>query len=522
MDHDRRNDRTPATRRATDFMPVAVSPSKHVGAGQSAPSPLRCPTWPRPWMAAAGQGGCRGSSPTPGRTDGWQSSPWRPRQPSHCSRSPRPWRSGTWSTWCWPSRGAASGRGSACWWSSPCSTSGRPSSAALLGPPGLLDVQFDMRNDLAAALSRLDGAGQDRLQTGQVVSRSISDVTLCRGCWSFRCLTGNALLFVVSLSSWRSCPPLLTVVALAVGRRCGGWACARGATCSRRTGPPSSRPARSPATSRPPSPACAWSRASARRTASSTGSTVGARRLFGARMRVVRFTARYNPLLQAVPALGQVGRAGAGRLAGAARRDHPRHVPGLRHLPRRAGLARCASWPPCSPSGQQARAGVERVLRDHRRPAGAHRRSRRRAAAGRPADGRARRRHLRPHDDRPVLSGCRCGSSRARPSRSSAPPARASPASSLLLPRFYDLGSGRGADRRRRRPRPGARALRARSGVVFEDSFLFSDSVAANIAFGRPGRHRRGGARPPPAPRRPTASSRAARRATTPSSASRA
>ena len=33
----------------------------------------------------------------------------------------------------------------------------------------------------------------------------------------------------------------------------------------------------------------------------------GARRLFGARMRVVAFTARYNPALQAVPALGQVG-----------------------------------------------------------------------------------------------------------------------------------------------------------------------------------------------------------------------
>ena len=33
----------------------------------------------------------------------------------------------------------------------------------------------------------------------------------------------------------------------------------------------------------------------------------GARRLYGARMRVVRFTSRYNPLLQAVPALGQVG-----------------------------------------------------------------------------------------------------------------------------------------------------------------------------------------------------------------------
>lgn len=43
-----------------------------------------------------------------------------------------------------------------------------------------LDVQLDLRDDVAVALSRLDGPGQDRLQTGQTVSRSISDITLDR------------------------------------------------------------------------------------------------------------------------------------------------------------------------------------------------------------------------------------------------------------------------------------------------------------------------------------------------------
>jgi ATP-binding cassette, subfamily B, bacterial len=81
-----------------------------------------------------------------------------------------------------------------------------------------LDVQYDLRNDLAASLARLDGPGQDRLQTGQTVSRSISDVTLVQGLLAFLPnLTGNALLFVVSVVVMAWLSPLLTVVAIAVG-----------------------------------------------------------------------------------------------------------------------------------------------------------------------------------------------------------------------------------------------------------------------------------------------------------------
>src|SRR5262249_56599929 len=59
-------------------------------------------------------------------------------------------------------------------------------------------------------------------------------------------------------------------------------------------------------------------------------------------------------------------------------------------------------------------------------------------------------------------------------------------ATSLLLPRFYDVGSGQvrvgGHDVRDLTQD----SLRAAIGLVLEDSFLFSDSVAENIAFGRP------------------------------------
>ncbi len=55
-----------------------------------------------------------------------------------------------------------------------------------------------------------------------------------------------------------------------------------------------------------------------------------------------------------------------------------------------------------------------------------------------------------------------------------------------LIPRFYDVGEGSlevdGVDVRRLR----LRDLRKAVGIVFEDTFLFSDSIAANIAFADP------------------------------------
>jgi ATP-binding cassette, subfamily B, bacterial len=55
-----------------------------------------------------------------------------------------------------------------------------------------------------------------------------------------------------------------------------------------------------------------------------------------------------------------------------------------------------------------------------------------------------------------------------------------------LIPRFYDVGEGSlevdGVDVRRLR----LRDLRKAVGIVFEDTFLFSDSIAANIAFAEP------------------------------------
>ncbi len=89
---------------------------------------------------------------------------------------------------------------------------------AILAHRQSLDVQHDLRTEMFAALSELDGARQDQLHTGQIVSRSISDVNMIQGLLAMvPFLLGNILLFFLSLVAMAWLSPLLTVIALAVG-----------------------------------------------------------------------------------------------------------------------------------------------------------------------------------------------------------------------------------------------------------------------------------------------------------------
>ena len=81
-----------------------------------------------------------------------------------------------------------------------------------------LDVQHDLRTEMLGALSRLDGRRQDQLHTGQIVSRSISDLSMVQALLSMiPMLLGNAVLFVASLAIMLFLSPLPTLIALAVG-----------------------------------------------------------------------------------------------------------------------------------------------------------------------------------------------------------------------------------------------------------------------------------------------------------------
>ncbi|MBF6371030.1 hypothetical protein IU469_35845, partial [Nocardia puris] len=67
------------------------------------------------------------------------------------------------------------------------------------------------------ALQRLDGAGQDALRTGQVVSRSITDLQLVQGLLAMVPLSGMALLqFVLAAAVMLWLSPPLAVAALLV------------------------------------------------------------------------------------------------------------------------------------------------------------------------------------------------------------------------------------------------------------------------------------------------------------------
>jgi ATP-binding cassette subfamily B protein len=349
-----------------------------------------------------------------------------------------------------------------------------------------LDVQYDLRTDIFRSLQRLDGAGQDRLQTGQVVSRSISDIGLVQGLLSFLpALTGNVLLFAISLVAMVLLSPLLTLIAVAVAPAL--WFVAR---ASRRDLFPAN-----------------WS------AQQQSGELVGhveaavtgvrvvkgfgqerrevnelsdqARTLFALRMRVVRLQARYSAALSAIPAMGQVGVL----LLGGWLALHGQITIGtflafstylgqlvspVRQL---AGLLTI---------GPQARAGVERVLEILDSS----------PAVVDPAD-------ARPLPDGPLgitFTDVHFGYPRSgaaldglslsvRPGETMAVVGGAGSGKStmaMLVPRFYDVAAGSvqvgGVDVDRLR----LDELRAAIGMVFEDSFLFSASIADNIAYGRP------------------------------------
>src|SRR6266516_448619 len=177
-----------------------------------------------------------------------------------------------------------------------------------LGGRMSLDVQHDLRTEMFAALSRLDGARQDQLHTGQIVSRSISDVNMIQGLLAMvPFLLGNILLFFLSLVAMAWLSPLLTVIALAVGP-----ALFVISLVSRNKLFPASWDAQQHAAN---VAGVVDGAVTGVRVVKGFGQeeqeverleTAG-RLLYAARVRAVRLMARYNPSLQAIPSLGQVG-----------------------------------------------------------------------------------------------------------------------------------------------------------------------------------------------------------------------
>ncbi|MFI1840775.1 ABC transporter ATP-binding protein [Streptomyces microflavus] len=348
-----------------------------------------------------------------------------------------------------------------------------------------LDVQHDLRTDMYTTITRLDGKRQDELSTGQVVGRATSDLQLIQGLLFMLPMTiGNVLLFIISLviMAWLSLP--LTLVALAVAPAL--WFIAR-----------RSKARLFPATWYAQGQAAAVAgvvdgAVSGVRVVKGFGQEdqeTGklrevSRRLFAGRLRTIRLNSRYTPALQAVPALGQVAMlALGGWLATRGEITLGTFVAFSTYLAQLVGPVRMLAM--VLTVGQQARAGVERVLelidtepsmKDGTKELPAD------APAGIEFDD-VRFGYDKEH---PVLDGF---SLTVEPGETLAIVGASGSGKStvsLLVPRFYDVSHGAvligGHDVRELTQT----SLRSAIGLVPEDSFLFSETVRSNIAYGFP------------------------------------
>jgi ATP-binding cassette subfamily B protein len=349
-----------------------------------------------------------------------------------------------------------------------------------------LDVQHDLRTAIFRQLQRLDFARHDEMQTGQLVSRASSDVALIQGFLQFLPIgVANILLFVVSFAImlWLSVPlslimlavmPLLLITAMKLRTSVfpASW------DAQQRAGEVANVVEEDVTGVRVVKGFGQESRELDRLATRS-------REMFSSRVRLVNIQARLQPAMQSVPAFGQVAvLAIGGWLALQGDISYGTFLAFSTYMllitPPVRQLAAILTV------GQLARAGAERIfdLLDSTphvqdRPGATELQVTRGEVAfdnvtfGYTSTEPVLRDFtltVQPGETVALVGGSGSGKSTV----------------GLLLPRFYDVHAGAvridGTDVRD----VTLQSLRGGIGVVFEDSFLFSDTITENISFGRP------------------------------------
>jgi ATP-binding cassette subfamily B protein len=349
-----------------------------------------------------------------------------------------------------------------------------------------LGVQHDLRTAIYDTLQRLDFARHDEMQTGQLVSRASSDVALLQGLLAFLpIISGNLVMLVVSLVIMVILSPLLTLVALAVvpllfvvalRMRSGVF--------------PASWDAQQQAAE---VAGVVDEAVTGVRVVKGFGQeqreigrlTGRAHTLFRSRMRMVRIQAVFVSTLQALPAFGQVAvLALGGWLALHGRITLGTFLAFSSYLVQLVAPARMFAG--LVAVGQQARAGAERIfelLESNPVVTESPDAVPLQSVRGQLDFDDVRFGYMR---SEPVLDGFTLHVHPGEVVALVGASGSGKSTVSLLLPRFYDVQDGHvridGTDVRD----VTLDSLRRQIGVVFEESFLFSDSVRNNIAFGVP------------------------------------
>ncbi len=349
-----------------------------------------------------------------------------------------------------------------------------------------LDVQYDLRNAIYDQLQRLDFARHDEMQTGQLVSRANSDVGLLQGLLSFLpIMSGNLVLLVSSVIIMFIFSPELTLVSLVVVPLVGLVALRMRSKIF-----PASWDAQQKAGE---VAGVVDEGVSGVRVVKGFGQeqrelerlVESADRMYGSRMRGVRLQARYQPTLQALPALGQVAiLAFGGWLVIQHEITLGTFLAFSTYLLLMVSPARMLAG--LLAVAQQARAGAERIfdLLDSvpvvKEKSGADELP---SLRGDISFDHVTFGYLRSD---PVLDGFDLHVAPGETVALVGASGSGKSTVALILPRFYDVQGGAvrldGADVRD----VTLNSLRRQIGVVFEESFLFSDTVRANIAYGRP------------------------------------